>query len=90
MGFLRVSMSPGFGAAFEDALVALQALTRLKKHRFVVDQTRASDLAAIAASRDVTDAHLIRISVTNGLKLATLDKPLCQREWAAGVAFHPF
>jgi len=89
MGFLRVSMSPGFGASFADAMASLDGLTQLKKHRFVIDETRAADLTAVTSSKEVTDAHLVRISSANKLKLATLDQKLCGKVWAVGVAYDP-
>ena len=89
MGFLRVSMSPAYGASFADARTALDAMLQLKSHRFLADATRANSLPALAVSKDVTDAHLVRLAASHRLKLATLDGNLCQQPWAAGIAENP-
>jgi uncharacterized protein len=87
-GFLRVSMSPAFGASFEDAAAALGAIVGMKGHRFVRDDTRARALPAVTTSKDVTDAHLVRLAARHRLKLATLDAALCAQPWARDVAEH--
>jgi predicted nucleic acid-binding protein len=89
MGFLRVSMSPAYGASFADARTALEAMLQLKSHRFLTDATRANSLPTLATSKDVTDAHLVRLAASHRLKLATLDGNLCKKPWAAGVAENP-
>jgi len=88
MGFLRVSMSPAFGAAFADATQALQAIVGMHGHRFLRDETRGRSLPAVTTSKDVTDAHLVRLAARHKLKLVTLDAALCTRSWAEGVAEH--
>jgi toxin-antitoxin system PIN domain toxin len=89
MGFLRVSMSPAYGASFGDAREVLRAIIQLNAHRFLYDEVDADALPAIVAARDVTDAHLIRLAASHGLKLATLDESLCKKQWAAGIAENP-
>ncbi len=89
MGFLRVSMSPAYAASFEDARTALSALLQLPSHRFLTDATTAGALPAVSASRDVSDAHLVRLASAARLKLATLDVGLCGKSWAANVAENP-
>ncbi len=89
MGFLRVSMSPAYGASFADAQTALQAILQLKSHRFLTDAVKAGSLPALTHGRDVTDAHLVRLAVTHHLKLATLDASLCRKPWATGIAEDP-
>lgn len=89
MGFLRVSMSPAYGACFGDAQAALRALLQLKSHRFVRDAVSADALPTLATGKDVTDAHLVRLAVSHGVKLATLDEGLCNKPWAAGIAENP-
>ena len=89
MGFLRVSMSLAYGASFADARTALDAMLQLKSHRFLTDATRASSLPTLATSKDVTDAHLVRLAASHRLKLATLDGNLCKKPWAAGIAENP-
>jgi predicted nucleic acid-binding protein len=89
MGFLRVSMSAAYGASFGDAQTALGAILKLKSHRFLTDGVAAVSLPVLASGKDVTDAHLVRLAIGCGLKLATLDEILCQKPWAAGVAENP-
>ena len=89
MGFLRVSLSPAFGASFEDAIAALEAILRMRGHRFVRDANRAGSLPIVATSKDVTDAHLVHLARRYRLKLATFDAALCDKPWARGVAEDP-
>jgi predicted nucleic acid-binding protein len=89
MGFLRVSLSPAFGARFEDAIVALEAIVRMRGHQFVRDGIRAGSLPAVTSSKDVTDAHLVGLARRYRLKLATFDAALCNKPWAHGVAEDP-
>lgn len=89
MGFLRVSLSPAFGARFEDAMAALAAIIGLRSHRFVQDETRAQSSPRITATKDVTDAHLVQLARRHRLKLATFDAALREKEWARGVADDP-
>jgi toxin-antitoxin system PIN domain toxin len=89
MGFLRVSLSPAFGARFEDAIAALEGIVRMRGHRFVRDGTRAGSLPLVATSKDVTDAHLVYLARHHRLKLATFDVALCEKPWARGVAEDP-
>ncbi len=89
MGFLRVSMSPAYGASFADAMTALAAILHLPSHRFLTDTTQAASLPALATSRDVTDAHLVHLAVSHGFKLATLDGNLCKKPWSADIAENP-
>jgi toxin-antitoxin system PIN domain toxin len=89
MGFLRVSLSVAYGASFADAQTALAAILQLKTHRFLSDAIPADSLPALASSRDVTDAHLVRLAARHSLKLATLDANLVSKPWAAGIAVNP-
>ena len=89
MGFLRVSMSPAYGASFADAQTALNAILKLNSHRFLTDATRADSLPVVSSGKDVTDAHLVRLAASHGLKLATLDGHLCRKPWSAEVAENP-
>lgn len=88
-GFLRVSMSPGYRASFDDARSALDAILQLKSHRFIVDRIDAGSLPRLESGRDVTDAHLTRLAASHGLKLATLDEKLCRQPWALTIAENP-
>ncbi len=89
MGFLRVSMSTAYNASFADTQTALAAILQMKSHRFLTDTTQADSLPALSSSKDVTDAHLVRLAVRQGLRLATLDGALCRKAWAAGTAENP-
>ena len=89
MGFLRVSLSPAYGASFENAMKALGAIVAMRTHRFLRDATRAQSLPQVSTSKDVTDAHLIRLARRYRLKLATFDAKLCEKEWARDVAEDP-
>ena len=89
MGFLRVSLSPAYGASFEDAMAALSAIAGMRAHRFLPDATRAESLPRVDTSKDVTDAHLVHLARRYRLKLATFDAALCAKEWARGVAEDP-
>lgn len=89
MGFLRVSMSTAYNASFADARTALAAILQMKSHRFLTDATQADSLPTLTSSKDVTDAHLVRLAASHGLKLATLDGSLTKKPWAAGIAENP-
>ena len=89
MGFIRVSIGPGYGASFPDAMQVLRAITGMPNHRFIPDGTTADSLPEVGSHRDVSDAHLVRLAASKRLKLATLDDGLCQRAWARGLAENP-
>lgn len=89
MGFLRVSLSVAYGASFGDAQTALRAILQLKSHRFLTDAVPADSLPTLANGKDVTDAHLVRLAASHGVKLATLDGSLCKKVWAASIAENP-
>jgi uncharacterized protein len=89
MGFLRVSLSPAYGASFVDAMEALGAITRMRAHRFLRDATSAQSLPPVSTSKDITDAHLVQLARRYRLKLATFDTALCEKQWARGIAEDP-
>jgi predicted nucleic acid-binding protein len=89
MGFLRVSLSPAFGATFDDAVAALDTIIQMRTHRFVRDGTRARSLPRVGTSKDVTDAHFVHLARRHHLKLATFDTALCEKHWTRGVAENP-
>lgn len=89
MGFLRVSLSPGYGASLGDAQSTLRAILQLKTHRFLTDAVPADSLPDLTNSKEVSDAHLVRLAASHGLKLATLDGALCKKTWAAAIAENP-
>ena len=88
-GFVRISMTTAYQAAFEDARKSLTTLRALPGHRFVADDVNAALLPVLSSYRDTTDAHLVTLAKRHGLKLATLDATLMAKPWAAGVAENP-
>ena len=89
LGFVRVSMTPGYRASFADAQAALANITSRTQARWVSADLRAAKLSPLASYTEVTDAYLIEMARAHGLKLATLDHDLCQKPWAAGIAENP-
>ncbi len=89
LGFLRVSLSPAYRAAFADAQVALTNITSRKQARFVSADLSATKLPTLTSHAEVTDAYLVALARAHGLRLATLDDALCKKPWAAGVAENP-
>ena len=89
LGFLRVSLSPGYRATFADARAALADITSRKEARFVSADLAIAGLPALTSHAEVTDAYFVTLARAHGLKLATLDDGLCQKSWAAGIAENP-
>ncbi len=89
LGFIRVSMSPGYRASFADAQTALENITSRPQARPVTANFPVAKLPALTAHADVTDAYLVELARAHGLKLATLDDALCRKTWAVGVAENP-
>lgn len=89
LGFIRVSMSPGYRASFADAQAALANITSRRQARWVNADLPAARLPPLASHADVTDAYLIELARAHGLRLATLDDGLCKKPWAVGVAENP-
>jgi predicted nucleic acid-binding protein len=89
LGFLRVSLSPGYRATFADAQAALANITSRKQARFVSADLPAAKLPALASHAEVTDSYFVELARAHDLKLATLDDGLCQKSWATGIAENP-
>lgn len=89
LGFLRVSLSPGYRAGLADALAALEDITTRKGARFTADDLAGNKVHPVTSYSDMTDAYLVALAKAHGLKLATLDGPLCGKAWAKGVAENP-
>jgi len=89
LGFIRVSLSPGYRASFADALAALTDITSRRQARFAHADLPASRLPIVSSHADVTDAYLVELARSHRLKLATLDDSLCKKPWAAGIAENP-
>ncbi len=89
LGFLRVSLSPGYRASFADALAALEDITTRKGAQFIADDQPGAKVPPVTSYSDMTDAYLVALAKAHGRKLATLDGPLCGKAWAKGVAENP-
>ncbi len=89
LGFIRVSMSPGYRASFADAQAVLADITSRRQAGFIDANLRVAKLPKLANHADVTDAYLVELARAHRLKLATLDDALCTKEWATGVAENP-
>lgn len=89
LGFLRVSLSPGYRANFADALAALEDITTRKGAQFIPDDLPGAKVPPVTSYADMTDAYLVALAKVHGLKLATLDEQLCGKAWAKGVAGNP-
>ncbi len=89
LGFIRVSLTPGFRATFTDAQAALADITSRPRARFVDANISASRLPTVASHADVTDAYLVELARAHSLKLATLDDDLSRKPWAKGLAVNP-
>ena len=89
LGFLRVSLSPGYRAGFADALAALEDIATRKGAQFIADDLAGATVPPVTSHSDVTDAYLVALAKAHGLKLATLDSLLCDKAWARGVAENP-
>lgn len=90
LGFLRVSMSPGYRASFHDAQSVLAEIVSRKSAAFIEDSAAADALPVVTAHGDVTDAYLVILAKRHNLRLATLDITLCAKPWARGIAEKPF
>ena len=60
-GFMRISMTTAYQAAFEDARKSLATLRALPGHRFVIDDVDAASLPTLTSFKDTTDAHLVTL-----------------------------
>ncbi len=89
LGFLRVSLSPGYRASAPDALAALEDITRRKGAHFLAEGLPVDRLPGIESHSDSTDAYLVTLARHHHLKLATLDAALCRKPWAKGIATNP-
>jgi predicted nucleic acid-binding protein len=56
-GFVRISMTPAYGATFDDAQQSLASLRALPGHRFVMDDVNAASLPALTGFKDTAKAE---------------------------------
>ena len=89
LGFMRVSLSPGYRATYADALAALEEITGRAGAEFVADDAAPAKLPAVTSHADITDAYLVTLAKAHKLRLATLDEVLCGKSWAKGIAENP-
>lgn len=88
LGFVRISLTSAYGAAWEQTQETLQSLHNRPGHRFLADDVDGTG-SPKTGSKDTTDAHLVSLAKRHGLRLATLDGDLIAQPWAAGVAANP-
>ena len=89
VGFIRVSLTPGFRASLPDAKEALADITSRRQARFLPADVSANELPAFAGHAEATDAYLVALAKKHGMKLATLDESLCLKPWAQPIATSP-
>ena len=90
LGFLRVSMGPAFRVPFADAARVLADIKRRAGAKVMADDFDTAGLPSLVSHAEETDAYLVELARSKGLRLATLDGVLCEKAWAAGIAFTPF
>ena len=90
LGFLRVSMSPGYRAGVTDAMRVLNSIIQKKNSHLIHCDIQASIIEKVTHYKDTTDAYLVELSKTHSCKLATLDTALINATWAQDIAFNPF
>jgi predicted nucleic acid-binding protein len=88
LAFIRVSLSPGYGASWEQAQEALISLQKRTAYRFLDDDVHGA-IPRKSSYRHTTDAHLAALAERHGLLLATFDRELLSASWALNVAFNP-
>ncbi len=90
LGFLRVSMSPGYRASSVDAIRVLNSITKKNNSNLIHCNVPASAIEKVTNYKDTTDAYLVELSKKNSCRLATLDETLVSAHWAQKVAYNPF
>lgn len=90
LGFLRVSMSPGYRAKYEDAIRVLHALTSMKGAAFFNCDLEISGMTPVASYKETTDCYLVELARKHSMRLATLDEGILKAAWAKASAFRPF
>lgn len=89
LGFLRISMSPAFNAAFADASRVLSSITGRAGVIRVPCDLGVESIAPVTSYEDTTDAYLVALAKHHGLRFATLDQGILKKPWAREVAFNP-
>ncbi len=89
LGFLRVSMSPGYRAEFSSAVAVMAAIRKLNSAVFLAGDISIEQLPVLPRYQETTDAWLVALARQHNLQFATLDEALIRQTWARGVAFNP-
>lgn len=91
---LRLLMNPAINEAPIDAETGIELLKRLHRHpqhRFLEqlpgpsDHVLAGSLARVHGYRQMTDAYLVGLALSNGGKLATFDRNLAEFSGAEAI-----
>lgn len=70
-GFLRISLSVGYQATWDETQEALEKLRARPGARFLADDVDGA-ASTETSSKDTTDAHIVALAKRHGLKLAAL------------------
>ncbi len=89
LGFLRISMSPAFGASFADAMTVVEWFSKSPRAHYIGCDVPISLMPEVTSYKDTTDAYLVHLASSHGHKLATLDIGITKKKWADGIAFNP-
>ena len=89
LGFLRISMSPAFGAPFADAMTVMRFFSSSQRATHIACDQSISSMPGVTSYKDTTDAYLVHLADCHGHKLATLDTGILNKPWAADIAFSP-
>src|SRR6266571_1467671 len=76
LGFIRVSTSPAYNLAMNDARKLLADFIHDEKPEFIPADTRALDGMPAASSSKSTDWYLANLADAHAMKLATFDSGL--------------
>jgi len=90
LGFIRISIGPGFRTTFADTLQVLKGIKSRPAANSIPVDFDPIGLPVISSHADATDAYLVALAKSHGLHLATLDQSLVSKTWAANVAVSPF
>lgn len=90
LGFLRVSMSPGYRASIDDAMRVLDSITQKNNSHLIYCDIPTSVIEKVTHYKDTTDAYLVELSKAHSCRLATLDEALVSANWAQEIAYNPF
>jgi toxin-antitoxin system PIN domain toxin len=94
-GFVRVISGPGYARprSIADAMTVLRAQIALPGHQFLPDtisiaDPQVFDHSRLLGTKQITDAYLLAVAVTNGGRLATMDRSIPLRAVQGAEARH--